>query len=85
MIGEIGGVQEEDAAEFVKKMSKPVVAYIAGKAAPMERKMGHAGALVEEGRGTATSKIEALLDAGAQVAESPEMIDKLVKAFLLKT
>ncbi len=84
LVGEIGGAQEEDAAEYVKKMTKPLVAYIAGRAAPVGKKMGHAGALVDEGKGTAMSKIEALLKAGARVAESPERVPRLVKTVLEK-
>ncbi len=72
LIGEIGGAAEEEAAEYIRHgMSKPVVAYIAGLTAPPGRKMGHAGALVHRGRGTARSKIEALRAAGAMVADTP--------------
>ncbi len=79
LIGEIGGTAEEEAAEFIRqKMTKPVVAYIAGLTAPPGRKMGHAGALVHRGRGTTRSKIEALEAAGASVATDPWSIAALV-------
>ena len=72
MIGEIGGSAEEEAAEFIAgNMTKPVSAYIAGVTAPPGKKMGHAGAIVSGGRGTARAKMEALAEAGAKVGENP--------------
>ena len=72
MIGEIGGSAEEEAAEFIAgNMTKPVSAYIAGVTAPPGKKMGHAGAIVSGGRGTARAKMEALTEAGAKVGENP--------------
>jgi succinyl-CoA synthetase alpha subunit len=79
MIGEIGGSAEEEAAEFIaERMAKPVVAYIAGVTAPPGKKMGHAGAIVSGGRGTAQAKIEALRDAGARVGMNPTETGELM-------
>jgi succinyl-CoA synthetase alpha subunit len=79
MIGEIGGSAEEDAAEFIKhNMSKPVSAYIAGVTAPPGKKMGHAGAIVSGGKGTADAKMEALRDAGAKVGHNPTEAGELM-------
>ncbi len=79
MIGEIGGSAEEEAAEFIKHhMSKPVSSYIAGVTAPPGKKMGHAGAIVSGGKGTAEAKMEALRDAGAQVGLNPTEAGELM-------
>lgn len=80
LIGEIGGRAEIDAAEFIKEhMTKPVAAFIAGKSAPEGTRMGHAGAIVEGGEGTATEKIAALVDAGVRVADNPDQIPQLLR------
>jgi succinyl-CoA synthetase alpha subunit len=80
MIGEIGGSAEEEAAQFIKdKMTKPVAAYIAGVTAPAGKKMGHAGAIVSGGKGTAAAKMEALVDAGAKVGNNPTEAGDLMK------
>jgi succinyl-CoA synthetase alpha subunit len=71
MIGEIGGAEEEKAAEFIKTMSKPVVSYIAGQTAPAGKKMGHAGAIISGSAGTAQGKMAALEAAGVRVAKNP--------------
>src|SRR3989338_11655068 len=77
LIGEIGGNLEERASEFIKsKFSKKVIAYIAGRTAPTEKRMGHAGAIIEGTAGTAESKINALKEAGVEVAEFPSDIVK---------
>jgi succinyl-CoA synthetase alpha subunit len=79
MIGEIGGSAEEEAAEFIKsKMSKPVSSYIAGVTAPPGKKMGHAGAIVSGGKGTAAAKMEALADAGVKVGQNPTEAGQLM-------
>ncbi|MEM6392868.1 MAG: succinate--CoA ligase subunit alpha [Planctomycetota bacterium] len=72
MIGEIGGTDEEAGAAYIKEhVTKPVTAFIAGRTAPPGRRMGHAGAIISGGEGTAESKLEALKDAGCHIAESP--------------
>jgi succinyl-CoA synthetase alpha subunit len=81
LIGEIGGSDEEKAAEFIAtKMSKPVTAFIAGRTAPPGKRMGHAGAIIEGGSGQAADKIAALEAVGVRVAEHPEQIPDMVAA-----
>lgn len=80
MIGEIGGSDEEKAAEFIAtKMTKPVVGFIAGQTAPAGKRMGHAGAIIEGGSGSAADKIKALQNAGVKVARHPEEIPSLLQ------
>lgn len=80
LIGEIGGTDEEKAAQFIaSKMTKPVVSFIAGQTAPPGKRMGHAGAIIEGGSGTAAEKIKALEAAGVKVAKHPEEIPSLLK------
>lgn len=80
MIGEIGGNEEEKAAEFIAtKMTKPVASFIAGQTAPPGKRMGHAGAIIEGGAGTAADKVKALEAAGVKVAKHPEEIPTLLQ------
>jgi succinyl-CoA synthetase alpha subunit len=81
MIGEIGGTDEQEAAQFVKeKMSKPVVGFIAGQTAPPGRRMGHAGAIISGSTGTAAEKIAAFRDAGIGVAQRPIDVVQLLRS-----
>ena len=83
MIGEIGGTAEERAADFVStRMSKPVAAFIAGRTAPPGKRMGHAGAIIAGGKGTAAEKIEALRAAGIAVADTPATMGETVQHML---
>jgi len=83
LIGEIGGEAEEEAAEWIlQKCTKPVAAFVAGKTAPKGRRMGHAGAIISEGKGTAQSKLLALKKAGAFIADTPADLGKSVQAAL---
>lgn len=79
IVGEIGGTAEEKATEYIEHMMKNVVAYIAGQTAPPEKRMGHAGAIIVKGKGTAESKIKALMDSGAKVARVPSDVAHLLK------
>ncbi len=78
MVGEIGGTDEEKACEFIAKMTKPVIGFISGRTAPPGKRMGHAGAIVSGGLGTAQSKVDALIAAGAKVADKTNDIARLL-------
>lgn len=80
LVGEIGGTMEEEAADYIRTMHKPVVAFIAGRSAPPDRRMGHAGAIVSSGRGSGESKVDALRSAGATVVDLPSEIGNALRA-----
>ncbi len=83
LIGEIGGTAEERAADFIKsEFNKPVVAYVAGRLAPPGKRMGHAGAIISGGSGTAQGKIKALADAGVTVVENLTRVGEIVREVL---
>ncbi len=82
LLGEIGGMMEEEAAKYIHEMSKPIVALIVGRKAPEGERMGHASALVQYGRGTAKEKIKALEDAGAYIVKAPREIPNILKEIL---
>ncbi|MBI4340962.1 MAG: succinate--CoA ligase subunit alpha [Candidatus Omnitrophica bacterium] len=85
LIGEIGGTEEEEAAAYIKaQVTKPVFAFVAGRMAPKEKRMGHAGAIIAGGHGTAAEKLAALQAAGVTIVESPAEIGKTVKAALAR-
>jgi succinyl-CoA synthetase alpha subunit len=80
IVGEVGGIQEELAAEYIAKgFKKPVIAYIAGRNTPEGKRMGHAGAIVQRGMGSVASKVAALDKAGALIAETPAEIGEIAK------
>jgi succinyl-CoA synthetase alpha subunit len=83
LVGEIGGTAEEEAADYIKEyISKPVFAFIAGRTAPPGKRMGHAGAIIARGKGTAKSKIEALQKAGVSIARFPTDVADLVREYV---
>ncbi len=80
LIGEIGGEEEEQAADYIRRsMRKPVVAFISGRTAPPGKRMGHAGAIISGGKGTAEAKVRAFREAGVQVADRPDQIPALLR------
>ena len=86
MIGEIGGTAEEEAAEYVREhFKKPIIGFVAGRTAPPGRRMGHAGAIISGGKGTAAEKMLAMREAGIHVVESPALIGEMVKRVLGKS
>jgi succinyl-CoA synthetase alpha subunit len=84
LVGEPGGTMEEEAAELIAKgeFTKPMVAFLAGRTAPPEKKMGHAGAIISGGKGTIQGKTEALESVGVKVAMKPSEVGSMVKALL---
>jgi succinyl-CoA synthetase alpha subunit len=85
LIGEIGGSAEEDAARYIaRSLRKPVVSYIAGRTAPPGKRMGHAGAVISGGLGTAEAKLDAMREAGITVVEGPHLLGKAMKELLAK-
>ncbi len=84
LIGEIGGTDEEAACPFISTMKKPVIGFISGRTAPPGKRMGHAGAIVSGGKGTAQSKVDALIAAGASVAEKTSDVPRLLREALAR-
>jgi len=84
MVGEIGGSDEEKGAEFIKKMTKPVIGFIGGRTAPPGKRMGHAGAIISGTSGSPQAKVDALNAAGVPVADTTSQIAELVRKALAK-
>ncbi|HEV7913527.1 MAG TPA: succinate--CoA ligase subunit alpha, partial [Albitalea sp.] len=83
MMGEIGGTAEEEAAQFIKEhVTKPVAAFIAGRAAPPGKRMGHAGAIISGGKGTAQEKLAVMESCGIKVTKNPAEMGRLLKSVL---